>query len=106
MARQQLEHVVEEADPGGDPLRGAAVEVEGDRHVGLPRLARQLGGAAHRSRSLADIDSACTLKPSASATGTPARASAAAAWPTRTSLIRRRKWATVRPDANRAAPSV
>ena len=52
------------------------------------------------------MDSACTAKPSASAIGTPASASARAAGPTRTSHIVRRKWATVRPDAKRAAPSV
>ena len=57
-------------------------------------------------RIRADIDSACTAKPSAAAIGTPASASAAAASPIRTSLMRRRKWPAYSPEAKRAAPPV
>jgi hypothetical protein len=39
MPRQQIEHVVEKADPGVDPGRAGAVEVDGDLDVGF------LGGA-------------------------------------------------------------
>jgi hypothetical protein len=47
VARQQIQHVVEEADAGGDPLGGTAVEVQRHRDVGLAGLARQLCGATH-----------------------------------------------------------
>ena len=39
MARQQVEHVIEKADPGRDRGLAAAVEIDGDRDVGF------LGGA-------------------------------------------------------------
>ena len=56
---------------------------------------------------LASIDAAWRSKPSARAIGAPgARPARAAAAPTRTSAMRRRKWRTLRPEAKRAAPSV
>ena len=39
MAAEALEHVVEEADAGIDVAIARAVEVEGDRDLGLARLA-------------------------------------------------------------------
>jgi hypothetical protein len=47
VAREQVEHVVEEADAGLACARAGAVEGEAQRHVGLARGARDLGGAAH-----------------------------------------------------------
>ena len=78
------------------PLRGA-VEVEARRVTSVSpvfRVSSALRLMASRFwRIRADIDSACTAKPSASAIGTPgARRARAAASPIRTSLIRRRKW--------------
>ena len=43
MARQQVEHVVEEADPGRDRRRAGAVEIDRDLDVGF------LGGALDRA---------------------------------------------------------
>src|SRR5262249_46081207 len=43
VARQEVEHVVEEADPGRDRSATAAVEIDGDLDVGL------LGGALDRA---------------------------------------------------------
>ena len=97
MAGEQVEHVVEEADARGE--RAAAASPSRSRltcDVGLAGRAAQLCAVRlmrqRFSRIRARIDSACTAKPSASAIGTPARASAAAASPMRTSVIRRRKW--------------
>ena len=51
---QQREHVVEEADAGGD-LRGAgAVEVQLDLDLGFGRLALDAGGAGHGQMILAN----------------------------------------------------
>ena len=43
MPRQQVQHVVEEADSGGDGGRAGAVEIDRDLDVGL------LGGALDRA---------------------------------------------------------
>ena len=58
------------------------------------------------SPTRASIDSACTTNPSARAIGAPAAASAAAASPMCTSLMRRRNWRGDRPEAKRAEPPV
>jgi hypothetical protein len=39
MPREEVEHVVEEADPGADRTRSTSVKVECDVDRGLPRLA-------------------------------------------------------------------
>src|SRR5262249_10588114 len=49
VARQQREHVVEEADAGGDVGAAGAVEVEGQLDLGLAGLAAELCGARHRA---------------------------------------------------------
>ena len=45
VAGDLLQHVVEEADAGGDFSRAGAVEVDGDRNVGFLGLARDRGAA-------------------------------------------------------------
>ncbi len=45
MAAELLEHVIEEADPGGNGIGAGAVEVDGDVDGGLARLAAHCGGA-------------------------------------------------------------
>ena len=107
MAGEQVEHVVEEADAGRAAARARAVEVEAQLDVGLPRLTRDVRPPAHRAPfSRTSIEAAWRTKPSARAIGAPARASAAAAGPIRTSLMRRRKWRGPSCEANRAAPPV
>ena len=110
MAREQVEHVVEEADAGVHLARHVAVEVEADLDVGLAGLAAQLCGAAHVVTDSHGSGRTSTPRaprsPRPRRPGPPARASAAAAPPTWTSAMRRRKWPTLRPDAKRAAPSV
>ena len=111
VAREQVEHVVEEADAGARsrPARLPS-RSRRDLHVGLAGLPAQLCGAAHRVRDSGGSGRTSTRRarrsPRPRRPGTPARASAAAAGPTRTSLMRRRKCATLSPDAKRAAPSV
>jgi len=46
MAGQQIKHMVEEADSGGDVGHAGAIEIDGHLDVGLFRLALD-GGAAH-----------------------------------------------------------
>ena len=105
VAGEQVEHVVEEADPGLAAAGAAAVEPELERDVGLAGAALALGGAgrvvmtAAFSPTRATIDSACTVNPSARAIGAPAAASAGAASPMWTSLIRRRNARGDRPEA-------
>ena len=47
VAREQVEHVVEEPNPGLAPAGSGAVEGQGDVDVGLTGLAFDRGGAAH-----------------------------------------------------------
>ena len=108
VAREQVEHVVEEPHARRPRAGAGSVQAECERDVGLPRRAGHLRGAGHRGArfSRISIDAAWCSKPSARAMGAPARASAPAARPTRTSAIRRRKWRGESPEANRAAPPV
>ena len=107
VARQQVQHVVEEADARLAGPSALAVEAERQADVGLLGLAGDLGGARHPvGFSRTRIDSACRVKPSASAIGAPARASASAAPLIRTTLMRRRNCRVDSPDVNRAAPPV
>src|SRR5690606_3320438 len=46
MARELVEHVVEEANPGRHLMRAGAVEIDGDGNLGLVGLAGD-GGSAH-----------------------------------------------------------
>ena len=105
VAREGVEQVVEEADPGRSarpppsPSRASA-----QLDVGLAGRAADVRGAAHARRS---IDSACTGKPSARASAAPAGARRAAASPGKdTRAIRRRKVAGESADWKRAAPPV
>ena len=45
VARELLEHMIEEADAGRDLIGAGAVEVDLDRDVGFARLAVDRGGA-------------------------------------------------------------
>ena len=109
VAREQVEHVVEEADAGAARAGAGAVEAERQADVGLARLAADLGGAAHGAgfSRLASIDAAWASKPSARGdrgAGRGERGGRLAG--IRTSAMRRRKWRALRPEAKRAAPSV
>src|SRR4051794_143344 len=108
VARQEVEHVVEEADAGRAPARARAVQPERQADVGLLRGAGDLSGSRHRGAPFcrASIEAAWTVKPSARAIGAPAGASAVAAAPMWTSAMRRRKWRTESEEAKRAAPPV
>ena len=107
VAGQQVEHVVQEAHAGGAGARAGAVEAQRERDARLLGLARDLRRSRHGAGfSRTSIDAAWRSKPSARATGAPARASASAAGPMRTSLMRRRKWRALSPEAKRAAPPV
>ena len=104
VARDRVEQVVEEADPGAALARARAVEVQRQLDVGLAGGAMDLRGAAHARRS---IDSACTGKPSARASAAPAGARRAAASRGKdTRAMRRRNVAGDSADWNRAAPPV
>ena len=73
---------------------------------GLGGLAVDVSAAGHgRPFSRTSIDAACRSNPSARAIAAPGAASASAASPIRTSLMRRRKWRDVEPggEARRAA---
>ena len=107
MAGQQVEHVVQEADAGGAGARAGAVEAQRERTL-VSLVSRAMSACAGHGAgfSRTSIDAAWRSKPSARATGAPARASASAAGPMRTSLMRRRKWRGLRPEAKRAAPPV
>jgi hypothetical protein len=50
MARQQIKHVVEKADPGGDVGHTGAVEVDGNFNVGFVGFSLD-GGRAHEKSS-------------------------------------------------------
>ena len=43
MAAEKLEHMVEKADPGGDPAGAGAVEVDRNRDLGLGGLTLYAG---------------------------------------------------------------
>ena len=81
---------------------------ERERDARLLRVSRAISARACHGAgfSRTSIDAAWRSKPSARAIGAPARASAAAAGPIRTSLMRRRKWRALSPEAKRAAPPV
>jgi hypothetical protein len=49
VASDQIEHVIEETDAGGDLGLTAAVETEADADIGLGGLAMDCGRAAHAS---------------------------------------------------------
>ena len=105
VAAEQLEHVVEEPDPGrGRDL--AAVERQLDRDLGLARLALDVRRSAHRL-VLACADSPWTGKPSASAIAATwgARASAASRG-METTDVRRMNAPGPSGPPNRAAPPV
>src|SRR6185437_10772586 len=109
VARQQIEHVVQESDTRLALSGTVAVERETDANVGLLGLAIDFSGSGHPwplSRMRASIDRACCSKPSARAIGAARRASSPAAAPIRTSLKRRRKCAGDSPEEKRAAPPV
>ena len=73
VAREQVEHVVEEADAGARARRAPSPSsCELDVDLGLAGLAVDLAGTRHRvplSRMRASIDRAWSSKPSARATG-------------------------------------
>ena len=109
VAGEQVEHVVEEADPGLALAGAGPVEPEGDLRSRSRAVLRSISsGAGHRlplSRMRASIDRAWSSKPSARATGAAARASAVPS-SIRTSVKLRRKCEGESADANRAAPPV
>ncbi len=89
VARQQVEHVVEEPDAGVALALAVAVQRQRQVDVGLSGPAVDLGGTCHHvplSRMRASRDLACSSKPSARAMGAAAAASAAASEPIRTSV--------------------
>src|ERR1019366_908398 len=82
VAGHQVEHVVEKSHARAARARAGAFEGQLEANVCLAGPALDLGVAAHGSpfsRTRASIDSACTSKPSARASGAPAAASLAAA---------------------------
>ncbi len=104
VARERVEHVVEEPDARRPLSLAAAVQPELEPDVGLVRLARDVCGSGHARRS---IDSPWTGKPSARARAAPCGARArAASSENDTRAILRRKVATDSPLAKRAAPPV
>src|ERR1035441_2250843 len=86
VAGHQVEHVIEKSHARAARARAGAFEGQLEADVCLAGPALDLGVAAHGSpfsRTRASIDSACTSKPSARASGAPAPASLAAAAPLR-----------------------
>src|SRR5258706_15475810 len=61
VARDLVEHVVEERDAGGKARLAAPVEVEGDPHLGLPCIALDFG-LAHRSIQPRAVASASSIR--------------------------------------------
>jgi hypothetical protein len=55
VAREQVEHVVVEADAGRARAGAGAVEPEGERDVGLGGLSRDLRGAGNLGRGFSRI---------------------------------------------------
>ena len=112
VAGEQVEHVVEEADAGGAGAGAGAGQAERQGDVGLAGLAGRCVGGPRASRATGDSRPRAPSRRRGPGSPRPRRsarrrrASAAAASPTRTSAIRRRKWRTLRPEAKRAAPSV
>src|SRR5205823_1115426 len=104
VARERVEHVVEEADARDAHAATGPVERQGDADVGLARGAGYLCGTAHARRS---IDSPWTGKPSARAIAAPCGARRAAASSVNdTRAILRRKARGESAEAKRAAPRV
>ena len=111
VAREQLEHVVEEPDAGGDLLlarcrrgRGATRRRRSRRSCRVSCALRLMTVRFWRIR--ADIDSACTAKPSASAIGTPAARERGGRVADVDLAHPAAEVAGVRPEAKRAAPAV
>src|SRR5436190_19256931 len=105
VARERVEHVVEESDSRRPRPAARTVERQRDRDLGLTRAAGYLGRTAHvRRRS---IDSPWTGKPSACAMAAPCGARRAAASSVKdTRAILRLNVRGESADAKRAAPPV
>src|SRR5439155_12382251 len=104
VAREGVEHVVEETDAGRARAASCAIERQCDADVGLARRTGYLCGTAHARRS---IDSPWTGKPSARAIAAPCDARRAAASSVNdTRAILRRKARGESAEAKRAAPPV
>src|SRR5204863_4156958 len=65
MARDQLQHVIEKADPGVDPVASPAVERQPQRDIRLSRAAADYG-AAHSTSSITAMQRrVCSTMPAA-----------------------------------------
>ena len=109
VAREQVEHVVEEADAGAARAGARAVEAERQADVGLAGRAGDLGGAGHARPSILGLHGGGVRREALGVGDRRRRAPAscaAASAPIATCAIVRRKWRTMSPEAKRAAPSV